>query len=591
MSTRRIALSVAVLVGLAGIGVGPARLMPTAAAQQGGGGGAAQGKLKVGDKAPKLSVEEWLKGERVSAFEPGKVYVVDFGATWCPPCRESIPHLTELQKKYKDQGLTVMWVAASERPPTKSQRVEGLRKFIADQGAKLGFAVAYDDDRSMTRDWMQPAGLRGIPSAFVVDHEGKVVFFGSGYPLAGFDAAVEKAVKAAKGRAEAQPAQEPRIVPVALEQPEAGAAPKADDAAAKKEPKAEPAGPTLSLGDKAPPLAVSKWVKGEPVTGFEKGKTYVVEFWATWCGPCRESIPHLTELQAKNKDVPFIGVSVWENNPADVEPFVKEMGDKMNYRVVMDDVPAPTGTSPRARAQAARQGKMAQGWMTASGQNGIPTAFIVNGEGRVAWIGHPMIGLDAALAKVKDGSYDLDAEAAKFKKAAENERKLRPLQREFAEAAQAGDWDKALAALDKALAIDPTSAGAGMQKFSILLGELKDYDKAYVYGAELVDGAAKNNADVLNGIAWTIVDPDGDVAKKDLALARRAAERAVEVTKGERGDVLDTLAKVHHELGDLKKAIEVQEEAVMKGKGKDYERELADRLEQYRAEAKKKGGN
>src|SRR5262245_10516457 len=89
----------------------------------------------------------------------------------------------------------------------------------------------------------------------------------------------------------------------------------------------------LGIGSKAPPFEVNKFVKGEPVKQFDKGKIYVVEFWATWCGPCRESIPHLTELQKKYQDVVFIGVSVWEESQAKVEPFVKKMGEKMDYRV------------------------------------------------------------------------------------------------------------------------------------------------------------------------------------------------------------------------------------------------------------------
>src|SRR5579859_1941734 len=95
----------------------------------------------------------------------------------------------------------------------------------------------------------------------------------------------------------------------------------------------------LSIGDPAPAITVKRFVKGAPVTKFEKGKLYVVEFWATWCPPCRESIPHLTELQKKFKDVTFIGVSAFENDQKKVKPFVEEMGKKMDYRVALDDVP------------------------------------------------------------------------------------------------------------------------------------------------------------------------------------------------------------------------------------------------------------
>jgi thiol-disulfide isomerase/thioredoxin len=59
---------------------------------------------------------------------------------------------------------------------------------------------------------------------------------------------------------------------------------------------------TLHVGDKAPALSLGETVKGDAVTGFEKGKIYVVEFWATWCPPCRESVPHLSKLQAEFKD-------------------------------------------------------------------------------------------------------------------------------------------------------------------------------------------------------------------------------------------------------------------------------------------------
>jgi thiol-disulfide isomerase/thioredoxin len=150
----------------------------------------------------------------------------------------------------------------------------------------------------------------------------------------------------------------------------------------------------LKIGDAAPAIAVGKFVKGEPVKSFEPGTVYVMEFWATWCGPCVKAIPHVSELQAKYKDkgVVVIGTSVWERDAAQakVEPFVKQMGDKMNYRVAVDD---RSGDG---------KGKMAETWMLAAGQNGIPCSFIVDKSGTIAWIGHPM-ELEKQLEKVVAG--------------------------------------------------------------------------------------------------------------------------------------------------------------------------------------------
>ena len=66
---------------------------------------------------------------------------------------------------------------------------------------------------------------------------------------------------------------------------------------------------TLKVGDPAPPLKATKWVQGSEVASLEKGKVYVVEFWATWCGPCIVMMPHLGDLQReyKNQGVTIIG--------------------------------------------------------------------------------------------------------------------------------------------------------------------------------------------------------------------------------------------------------------------------------------------
>ncbi len=144
-----------------------------------------------------------------------------------------------------------------------------------------------------------------------------------------------------------------------------------------------------ALGDPAAPLKIAEWVKGKPVDlAALKGKqVVVVEFWATWCGPCRTSIPHLTEMQKKFKDVIFVGVS--SEDAGDVKPFVKKMGSKMDYTVAVDD-----------------DGKTSAGYMEAFRIDGIPHAFIVDKEGRVVWLGHPLDGLEETLTEVVAGKFN-----------------------------------------------------------------------------------------------------------------------------------------------------------------------------------------
>lgn len=76
---------------------------------------------------------------------------------------------------------------------------------------------------------------------------------------------------------------------------------------------AQKATPKLNIGSAAPQLRVRAWLKGTPVTKFEKGKVYVMEFWATWCHPCKVAMPHLSALADKYRDkVVFTGVDVYE---------------------------------------------------------------------------------------------------------------------------------------------------------------------------------------------------------------------------------------------------------------------------------------
>ncbi len=338
----------------------------------------------------------------------------------------------------------------------------------------------------------------------------------------------------------------------------------------------------LGVGDPAPKLAVKEFVKGDPVANLEKGKTYVVEFWATWCGPCRTSIPHLTKLQKKHKEVVFIGVSVFESDQKLVKPFVEKMGEQMGYRVAMDDVP---------EGSKANEGQMAKSWMDASGQEGIPTAFVINGEGKIAWIGHPM-AMDKPLEQTASGSWDLQVAATKFKEDQAQRRKLRELIGRLVKAQQSGDPKAVLTVLDEAIADDPKlESQLGLQKFNILAAQADASEKALEYGKRLAETVWKNDADGLNNLAWVIVDPEAkkkpDAALVKLALS--AAQRADELTQGKSGPISDTLAKAYFDSGDAAKALELQERALELIKGTPLEKDIGmkNRLEQYRKAAKK----
>ena len=131
----------------------------------------------------------------------------------------------------------------------------------------------------------------------------------------------------------------------------------------------------IGVGKDAPEISAASWLNGNGLKlADNKDKIVVVEFWATWCPPCRKSIPHLKTMNAKLKDKNVVFVSL-TNEDKDTVP-------KFNAQAGMDWL---VGTGSNSASD--------------YGVNGIPHAFIVK-EGKVIWAGHPMAGLEEKLAEL-----------------------------------------------------------------------------------------------------------------------------------------------------------------------------------------------
>jgi thiol-disulfide isomerase/thioredoxin len=285
------------------------------------------------------------------------------------------------------------------------------------------------------------------------------------------------------------------------------------------------AGPWENSGKVAASLEGLQWIKGGPVE-IEKDSIYIVEFWATWCGPCRVSIPHLTELQREfeEKGVTVIGIS---GETADVvRPFVEAKGDAMGYAVASDP-----------------DQQVSQRYMEAFKVGGIPHAFIVGRNGTILWDGHPMVRMDEVLREIL-----------------------------------ADDFDE-VANTEKKVAAEQIAHSAELQKRYFASVD-RDTEEAAKTGQQFVtDGS---DATLLNVFAWRVLT-DVPEANRDLELALEGAAKAVRLSGEKDAAILDTYALALYELGKrhVGEAIVHQKKALALAENSWMREGLEKRLKRY----------
>ncbi|MCS6858779.1 MAG: tetratricopeptide repeat protein [Abditibacteriales bacterium] len=108
---------------------------------------------------------------RMSDFA-GKVVVLDWWGSWCPPCRAELPHFQALYTKYKDR---VVFIGMNWEQPTTPDRVGTVKKFMADN--RYDFPVVLDHDQTAGRAY----GIEAFPTVFVVDRRGNILYRNIGY--------------------------------------------------------------------------------------------------------------------------------------------------------------------------------------------------------------------------------------------------------------------------------------------------------------------------------------------------------------------------------------------------------------------------
>ena len=271
----------------------------------------------AGDKASDFTLPD-LNVNRVSLSDyKGKVILLNFFATWCPPCRNEIPDLNKLYHNYQSQGFVILGVS--------DESAADLKAFTS--STTIDYPILVDDGGKIYSQYLNylPADERGyVPTTFIINPEGEIIKgFAGSLDYEGFEALIKPLIKPGEHNVGSS------------------------------------AAPDFSLLD----ISSNKHILSD-----YSGKVIILDFWATWCPPCRMEIPHFNELQAQygKKGLQIIGISVDKGGKSDIVDFLKD-----------NDIDYPILLAENSTKEAY------QSLLPSDKQGYIPYTFIIDRKGKI----------------------------------------------------------------------------------------------------------------------------------------------------------------------------------------------------------------
>lgn len=128
---------------------------------------------RTGFQAPGFSLDS-SSGEIISLSEQNdKIILVNFWASWCPPCRAEMPAIQQVYQDYKDDGLVVLGINA-----TNQDDITAVKSFVAEN--QLSFPILFDRDGEVSRQY----NLHALPTSYFIDQDGIIQDVVVGGPMA-----------------------------------------------------------------------------------------------------------------------------------------------------------------------------------------------------------------------------------------------------------------------------------------------------------------------------------------------------------------------------------------------------------------------